>query len=60
MGEHQQQKHTLHAPCMKTECGYLYGWIRKWSHMQKISPKMVKTRDIAGNVEEEESKLQQK
>ena len=30
------------------ECDYLNGWIKKWSHVQKISPKMVNTRDIAG------------
>ena len=29
MGEYQQQKHTQHAPSMKTECDYLYGWIKK-------------------------------
>ena len=23
----------------KTECDYLYGWIRKWSHTQKSHPK---------------------
>ena len=33
--ECRQQKHTQHAPSMKTECDYLYGWLKKWSHMQK-------------------------
>ena len=55
MGECQQQKHPPHAPSTKTECDYLNGWIRKWSHnYAKISPKMLKSRDIAGNAEEEE------
>ena len=35
------------------KCDYLYGWIKN-SHICKISPKMVKPRDIAGNAEEEE------
>ena len=40
----------------KTECDYLYGWIKnESSHTQKkISPKMMKPRDVAGNAEEEE------
>ena len=28
----------------KTECDYLNGWIKKWSHTQKISPRMVNPR----------------
>ena len=27
-GECRQQKHTQHAPSPKTECDYLYGWIK--------------------------------
>ena len=42
---------------MKMECDYLNGWKKgqnqKRSHTQKISPKMVNPRDIAGNAEEE-------
>ena len=47
-GECRQQKHTQHAPSTKTECDYLNGWIRKWSHTQKSHPKVVNPRDIAG------------
>ena len=47
-GECRQQKHTQHAPSMKTECDYLNGWIKKRSHTQKSHPKMVNPRDIAG------------
>ena len=36
----------------KTECDYIYGCFKKWSHTQKISPKMVNPRAIAGNAEE--------
>ena len=43
---------------MKTECDYLYGWIKKRSHMQKAHQKMVNPRDIAWNAEEEEGKHQ--
>ena len=32
----------------KTECDYLYSWIKKRSHTKKISQKMVNPRDIAG------------
>ena len=32
----------------KTECGYLYGWVKKQSHTQKSHPKMVNPRDLAG------------
>ena len=66
MGECQQQKHTQHAPSTKTECNYLYGWIKKRSHMQNSPPspqpqpskqrkteKKVNPRAIAGNAEEE-------
>ena len=28
-GECLQQQHTQHAPSAKTECDYLYGWIKK-------------------------------
>ena len=28
-GECRQQIHTQHAPSTKTECDYLYGWIKK-------------------------------
>ena len=34
-------KHTYHAPSMKTECDYLYDWIK------------TRPRDIARNAEEE-------
>ena len=37
---------------MKTECDYLNGWIKKRSHKQNISTKIVNPRDIAGNAEE--------
>ena len=47
-GECRQQKHTQHAPSTKTECDYLNGWIRKWSHTQNSHPEMVNPRDIAG------------
>ena len=47
-GKSRQQKHTQHAPSTKTECDYLNGWIKKWSHTQKSRPKMVNLRDIAG------------
>ena len=40
---------------MKTECDYLYGWIKnKRVTYAKISPKIVNPRAIAGNTEEEE------
>ena len=32
-------KNTQHAPSTKTECDYLYGWIKKRSHKQKSHPK---------------------
>ena len=39
---------------MKTECGYLYAWIRKDGHiLKKYQPKMANSRHIAGNTEEE-------
>ena len=39
---------------MKTECDYLYGWLKN-SHMRKnLTKKMVNSRDIAWNAEEEE------
>ena len=31
-GECRQQEHTQHAPSTKTECDYLYGWIKKGSY----------------------------
>ena len=34
MGECQQQKHTQHAPSMKTECDHFSGWINN-GHMHK-------------------------
>ena len=46
-------KNTQHAPSMKLECVYPYGWIKN-GHIHKISPKMVNPRYIAGNTEEEE------
>ena len=36
----------------KTECDYLYGWIKTQSHTQKSHPKMVNPREIAGKAEE--------
>ena len=45
-GECWQQKHTQHAPSIKTECDCLNGWIKKVTYA-KISPKMVNPRDIA-------------
>ena len=37
MGEcrQQKQKHTQHAPSMKTECDYLNGWIKN-GHIRKF------------------------
>ena len=37
----------------KTECGYLYGWIKNRPHTQKSHQKVVNTRNLAGNAEEE-------
>ena len=87
----QQQKHTQHAPCMKTECDYLYDkdpdihihdeWMLEakthpactihkdgmrlslWLDWQDvsyatISPKMVNSRDIAGNGDKNEEEDQ--
>ena len=39
---------------MKTKCDYCYRWIKKQLHAQKISPKIVNPRHLAGNTEEEE------
>ena len=50
----RQQKQTQHAPSTKTECDYLYGWIKKRSHAQKSHKKKMKPRVIAGNAEEDE------
>ena len=54
LGEYRQPKHTQHALSMKTECDYLYGWIKKTVTYAEMSPKMVNPRDKAGNTEEEE------
>ena len=49
-----------HAACTipKTECDYLYGWIKKKTKQPvtcaKISPTMVNPREITGNADEEE------
>ena len=40
---------------MKTECDYLCGWMKKRSHMQKNSPKMVNPRGIAGNADDDDT-----
>ena len=47
---------TGKASSTKTECDYLYGWIKKKKTVTyaKISPRMVKPRDIAGRAQEEE------
>ena len=40
-GECRQQKHTQHALSTKTECDYLYGWIKnghKKSHPKRRTP----------------------
>ena len=37
--ECRQQKYTQHAPFTKTECDYLYGWIKERPHTQKFQPK---------------------
>ena len=39
MGECGQQKHIQHALSTKTECDYLYGWIKRRVTYAKISPK---------------------
>ena len=39
---------------MKTECDYLYGWIKKTVTYAKISAKIVNPRDTAGKEAEEE------
>ena len=38
-GECRQQKHTQHAPFMKTECDYFNGWIKKMITCAEVSPK---------------------
>ena len=54
MGECWQQKHTQHTPSMKMECDFLYGWNKKKTvTYAKVLPKMVNTRRISGNAEEE-------
>ena len=45
--------YCLEEPSTKTECDYLFGWIKN-GHKCKILPKMVNPRDVAGNAEEEE------
>ena len=35
----------------KTECDYLYGWIKKTFTYTKISPKVVNPRDLAGGTQ---------
>ena len=54
-GECLQQKHTENAPSMRTECDYLFDWIKKKVTHATISPNMV----IAGAAEEEEEKPRQ-
>ena len=51
MSECWHQKHTQQTPSTKTECDYLYGWIKQWSHTRKSHKpkKLVIPRDIAGN-----------
>ena len=43
MGECWEQTHTKHASSIKTECDYLYGWIKKilkkWLHTLKSHQK---------------------
>ena len=46
-------KHTQHAPTTKTECDYLYGWIKNMVTYAKISPTIVNPRNIAGNEEDQ-------
>ena len=47
-------EHIQHAPSQKMKCDYLYGWIeKKMVVYAKISPKMVNSRDIARNAEED-------
>ena len=49
MSECQQQKQTQHALSKKTECDYLFGWIKG-----SLAQKVVNLRDIARNAEEKE------
>ena len=44
-----------HAPFMKTECDYLYGWIKKVTYT-KISPKMVNPRIKRGTQKKKKKK----
>ena len=48
-------KNTQHAQSTKTECDYLYEWIKTVIY-GKISPKMVNPRDMVGNIEEKYKK----
>ena len=58
-GECRQHKHAEHAPSTRMECDYSYDWIKNGHVMYaKISPKMVKPRDIDGNAEEEEEAME--
>ena len=43
-GERRQQKHTQHAPSTKTECDYLYGWIKKKNKNKKQKTNKTKTK----------------
>ena len=42
----QKGKHDGGKGIHKMECDYPNGWFKKWSHTQKISPKMANPRDI--------------
>ena len=45
---------TKTHPSTKTECDYLYDWIKKTVTYATISPKMVNPTDIAGNAGQED------
>ena len=34
-GEYRQQNHTQHAPSTKTDCDYLYVWIKNNGRIRK-------------------------
>ena len=53
MGECWQQKHTQHAPSRRWNVTTSVVGLKRVTYA-KISPKMVKPRDIAGTAEEEE------
>ena len=44
----------IHMRPTKTECDYLNGWIKKWSHTQKSHPEWRTPEIKLGNAEEEE------